>query len=277
MAESQKYYLGDTLINHQYLGDNPTIVLSQYTPTQDEAQEFLTATGITDPTISSAINTLVFDMKTAGIWGKMVAVYPFVGGTATTHKYNLKNAQDTQAAFAINGLAAFTNDSDGITAPGVGSANTFVGSTSDLTTNDVHVSIYVGTDVAANNNIDIGAVYEGRGTQIFTRNASDQWGSKLQDDTNNVISNTDSRGFYQISRDNSSSYYAQKNTTRSTVTQTTAQITIDSTITIGSLAGNGPTTRNYRFISLGTALTTSEMDDFYTLVQTFQTSLSRQV
>jgi hypothetical protein len=35
------------------------------------------------------------------IWEKMVAVYPFIGGTADTHKFNLKNPADSDAAFRI--------------------------------------------------------------------------------------------------------------------------------------------------------------------------------
>ena len=58
-----------------------------------DAAAFLAAAGITDATITSAINTLVIDMKDDGLWSKMDAIYPFVGGTATTHKFNLKNQQ----------------------------------------------------------------------------------------------------------------------------------------------------------------------------------------
>ena len=46
-----------------------------------DAQAFLTATGITDATISGAINTLVLNLKGFNLWSKMYAVYPFVGGT----------------------------------------------------------------------------------------------------------------------------------------------------------------------------------------------------
>ncbi len=49
---------------------------------------FITATSITDATQQTAINTLVTDLKTANIWTKMKALYPFIGGTATTHKFN---------------------------------------------------------------------------------------------------------------------------------------------------------------------------------------------
>ena len=67
-----------------------------------DANAFLTATGITNPTIASAICTLVTSMKADGTWAKCSAIYPFVGGTATTHKFNLKNPADTNAAFRLS-------------------------------------------------------------------------------------------------------------------------------------------------------------------------------
>ena len=74
------------------LGGNTGIYLASLTPAIDpDAQAFLTAAGITDATITSAINTLVVDLKGYNIWTKMKAVYPFVGGTAAAHKFNLKN------------------------------------------------------------------------------------------------------------------------------------------------------------------------------------------
>ena len=58
---------------------------------------FLTATGITNPTISSAVCTLVTSLKSASLWNKFNAIYPMVGGTATTHMYNLRNPANTNA------------------------------------------------------------------------------------------------------------------------------------------------------------------------------------
>jgi len=41
-------------------------------------QAFITATGITEPTQSAALETLVSDLKSYGLWSKMKAVYPMV-------------------------------------------------------------------------------------------------------------------------------------------------------------------------------------------------------
>ena len=61
------------------------------TPAVDpDAQAFITAASITDPTQQIAINQLVVDLKGYNIWSKMKAIYPYVGGTSTSTSYNLK-------------------------------------------------------------------------------------------------------------------------------------------------------------------------------------------
>ena len=66
-----------------------------------DAQAFITAASITDPTQQSAINQLVVDLKGYSIWTKMSAIYPMVGGTASSHKFNLKDPRDLDAAFRL--------------------------------------------------------------------------------------------------------------------------------------------------------------------------------
>ena len=80
-----------------------TFVLNPYSVVSGdvEAAAFITAAGITDPTQQTAINNFVASLKTANIWTKMLAVYPFVGGTATSHKFNLKDPRDLDAAFRL--------------------------------------------------------------------------------------------------------------------------------------------------------------------------------
>lgn len=66
-----------------------------------DAEAFFTAASITDDTQKTAVNQLVLDLKAAGVWTKSKVIYPFVGGTTGTHKYNLKNPLDTDGAFRI--------------------------------------------------------------------------------------------------------------------------------------------------------------------------------
>jgi hypothetical protein len=73
------------------VGNDVQIVLAD-APIDTDAQAFLTATGIVDATQIDAVNTFVTLAKAQGIWNDLDKIYPFVGGTATAHRYNLKNA-----------------------------------------------------------------------------------------------------------------------------------------------------------------------------------------
>ena len=67
-----------------------------------DAKSFLNAATITDTTIQNAVNNLVVQLKDAALWNKFKAIYPMVGGSASTAKWNLKDPRDTDAAFRIS-------------------------------------------------------------------------------------------------------------------------------------------------------------------------------
>jgi PKD repeat protein len=97
-------------------------------PLDPDAEAFLIATNLlSDSTISTAIDALVIDLKNASLWSKFDALYPFVGGTASTHKYNLKDPRDLDAAFRLEfaGSAAAVHTSDGVQFPDQAYAKTF--------------------------------------------------------------------------------------------------------------------------------------------------------
>lgn len=92
-----------------------------------DAQAFITAAGITNPTQQDAINTLVVSLKSNGIWTKMRAIYPFVGGTSTTHKFNLKDPRDLDAAYRLVFNGGITHSNTGALPNGTnGYADTYV-------------------------------------------------------------------------------------------------------------------------------------------------------
>jgi len=116
--------IGGVQVNEIRLG---ATLVWQFAAIDPDAAAFLSAAGITDPTISSAINTLVVDLKAASIWSKMKAVYPFVGGTALTHKWNLLNPVDTDAAFRLTFSGGWTHSANGALPNGTnGYANTHI-------------------------------------------------------------------------------------------------------------------------------------------------------
>ena len=78
------------------------------------ATAFSNASGITDATQKSAINTLVKDLKRFGLWSKIKAFYPFVGGTAESHKWNLIDPRDLDAAYRLTFSGGWTHNTSGI-------------------------------------------------------------------------------------------------------------------------------------------------------------------
>jgi hypothetical protein len=127
-----------------------------------DAVAFLAAAGITDATITSAICTLVTTMKADGTWAKCNAIYPMVGGTATTHKFNLKNPVDTNAAFRLSFVGGWTHSANGALPNGTNAyANTFLTPSTTLTLLNTHLSFYSRTSAIGNNQRDLAAFVGG--------------------------------------------------------------------------------------------------------------------
>jgi hypothetical protein len=61
-----------------------------------------------------AVSTLVDDLKTYSLWNKFSAFYPFVGSTSSSTKWNLKDPRDLDAAFRITWYGGMTFNSDGV-------------------------------------------------------------------------------------------------------------------------------------------------------------------
>lgn len=250
-----------------------------------DAQAFLTATGIVDATITAAINQLVDDLKAENIWTKMAALYPFVGGTADTHKYNLKDPRDLDAAFRITWAGTITHNANGITPDGLtGYGNTHLDG-SNLLDRDVHLSFYSKTDVATNGH-DISASGT---TNLFLRArvATGNFNFRCTGlGTQAIVANANSFGHYVGSRTSATSSTGYKNGV-SLVTNVTNE-SEDTTILsqsffIGAQGASGSpvagtfTSRNYALASIGAGLTPQDADVYYTAVQSFQTALGRQV
>lgn len=251
-----------------------------------DANAFLTAAGITDPTITSAICTLVTTMKADGTWAKCNAIYPMVGGTATTHKFNLKNPADTNAAFRLNFVGGWTHSATGALPNGTNAfADTFLNPLTLLNKTTTHLSIYIRNNL---NNlfypVDIGcstSINNGTDNTILISRYTNLSFSNIATNGSFQLASTDSRGFWNITTNSSASRFFYKNGTQFG-TQATAQNNFPNfNIYIGAVNSGGvltfPSNKQYAFASIGSGLNTTEAAALYTSVQAFQTTLSRQV
>lgn len=264
------------------LGGNTGIYLASLAPSVDpDAQAFITAAGIVDQVEANAINNLVIGMKADGLWTKMKAVYPFVGGTSTSTTYNLKNT----AQYQISWNGGWTWNSNGVTGNGSNSfANTGFNPNSAFSTNDsAHLSLYSRTNSAASAYVDFGAT-NGAGSSTALNSAYTNSALSLLHNGGTGIStsNTNTQGFYLGSRTTSAIHKLFKNTAQIGSTDTTSAGTRPNlNLYLGAYNVNNSalyhTNRNYAFASIGDGLTDTEAANFYTAVQAFQTTLGRQV
>jgi len=259
---------------------NPYAFGPSYDP---DAQAFFTASGLTGTTNLNAINQLVLDLKSYGIWTKMKAIYPFIGGTASLHKWNLKDPQDTNAAFRLVFAGGWTHSSTGAKPNGTnGFADTFLISNGTLNLNSTHLSYYSrtlssGTEVEMGSSsgpqasIDPGSLIEIRtGTTTYFRINS----------LGNYISyaDADSRAFYISNRTASNLINGWRNNVKVATGSIPSSGLSTKTMTIGALyqgTAQYYTTKECAFSSIGDGLTDIEAANLYTAVQTFNTTLGR--
>ena len=263
-----------------------------------DAQAFVVAAGLTNRTQITAVNTLVTALKTAGIWTKMKAIYPFVGGTAYSHKFNLKDPRDADAAFRLTFSGGMTHSSTGVLFGGAnGYADTFFrpGSNYDNTTWNAHMSFYSRSNVEApttnwlsggfgvDSDYASGAYFvlivNRKGTRtIDGRLIGTQWASYTS-------ALDDSRGLFMINKQSEALLKLTKNTTL-LAQNTTSSWSINKPgdkLYLGAVNGSQSYSglnydnKEYAFATIGSGLTDAEATAFYNAVQAYQTALGRAV
>ena len=246
------------------------------TSTDPDADAFIAAANITDPTPQSAIQTLVVALKSNNIWIKLQAFYPFVGGTANSNKWNLKNPTDSNAAFrlAFNGGVTFT--SSGIV--GNGAASTF---NNFLIFNSAGLSfgLYASTiHTLGQNRIPFGGgsnyiQWLNIGSPLITRFAI---GGNTADSTEQ--SGTNTIGYFAVSQNRNSTtrLYYNKTSTLKSITVTSRSSIQTSTNTLLTYQGGGAATN----CTISTAyisqfLDSTDMTNLRTIILNYNTTLGR--
>ena len=248
-----------------------------------DAQAFLTATAITDPTIVTAIDTLVKDLKAQTLWNKFKYIYPFVGGTATTNKFNLKDPQDLDASFRLTFFGGVTH-TNGFNPNGTnGYANTFCAPSLNVTLNSEHLYLTSNTNntPASLDSVDTGA-FNGisQASLVCLRGLGSK--NSFQSRMNGafvVSTNTDAIGSFCATK-TSTDLRLFKNAILTANGLSNGSLSTRN-IFIGTLNLNntpyssGFTNQNYTFATYGDGLTDIDVANLTTIEQAFNTTLGR--
>ena len=239
---------------------------------------WIAATGESDLTILGALNTLESDMATYGLTAKMKALYPMVGGTAAKHKYNFMDTAQYQATF--NG--GWTHSSTGALPNGTNAyADTGI-KVSDFAADSIGMGVYLRTNADVLG-VDVGTVEINGRYQLLTRYAGAIYSAFPNGNALATGSTSDSRGLTTIGRVSTSSRKTFKNgalqfTSSETLTSTSGLNTYDFKLAAGGGAGiTWYSNKQNALTVFKLAFTDTDEANFYTAVQAFQTTLSRQV
>ncbi|MDB5198059.1 MAG: hypothetical protein JWO92_22 [Chitinophagaceae bacterium] len=247
-----------------------------------DAQKFIDSTGITSDTLKNAVNQLVVDLKNAALWSKLKAVYPIIGGTATTHKYNLKDPRDLDAAYRLTFSGTITHSSTGMLSDGSsGYANSHLTPSTALTLNNTHLSYYSNTastqtgfeiGVTSNTYTDefmLACNYSGIGAFISSYVGNSTYRA--------VATPTNSSGFFIGSRINATNLSLYRNgtslatnTQSNTGTLATGAIYLMAWHLTNTGAANNFSQRECAFASIGDGLTSTETSLLTQIVNAFQ-------
>lgn len=243
-----------------------------------DAEAFFTAASITDTTQKSAVNQLVLDLKSYNIWTKMIALYPICGGSASSHAVNLK----TPGTYNLTFATGMTHSSTGMVSNGsTGYADTAFNQVSQsMNLNSTHLSYYSRTSTLGTY-FEIGCVQLAP-DQFFS--LTPNYSGTLYYSNNQTVSPTTTgqtpTGLFLTSRTASNLTTVYKNGA-SLATNTSAPSSgVNRNVWICARNSNGIklySIRECAFASIGNGLDATEAANYYTAVQAYQTTLSRNV
>jgi hypothetical protein len=247
-----------------------------------DAQAFFdrvtTAGGTLSTTEKNATNQLVLDMKSAGIWSSMKAVYPMVGASAAACTQNLKSS-----SFTGTFTSGWTFASTGVTPNGTSAyMSTGLNPSTALTNNNLHFSYYSRTNVnearqdfnASNALVATSEIFLTMFSNVlyFTANmfVPNTASISVANTLGFVIGNTTANNVRNI-------WKGGTKLATNTSTNTTALPNITAILSARANPIQEFSSKQQAFASIGDGLTDTQASNFYTAVQAFQTTLSRNV
>jgi hypothetical protein len=227
----------------------------------------------------TATQTLVTDMKTNGIWTPMKAIYPMVGASAAACAQNLKSS-----SFTGSFSSGWTFASTGVTGNGTSAyfnsgfnPSIEISSAQNFTLGGYQRIQQLREEIMWGNSV--GAT--GTRNELYARQSTGEFFLNLGGGFANVT-NSDARGFY-LGKNNSTNTLTEGFKNGSSVFSSSIGSSMkNANMWLGGIqvySGYSAYSSNeFAFAFLGDGqLTSTDVSNYYTAVQTFQTTLNRQV
>lgn len=246
-----------------------------------EANAFLSAVvsagGTLNSTISGATVTLFTSLVSNGLWDKITQFYPLIGATGPATAIEGKSAT---SKITWNGGMTFTSSgakSNGTNAYG----NIAYNDSTQGTLNSFHFSFYSNQDLGGDAGLVFGVLQGTHQNNLYLDDSSNESGIKLQTSGAYAFaSDTDTLGFYVATRTTDVFQRLYKNGTAitSNTATSTGRPNANQYVFARNNTGVGTdayTNKRGAFISIGSALTQTDVTNLQNAVHTFNTTLGR--
>lgn len=239
----------------------------------------VTAGGTVNSTMSAATYTFYSTIRSAGILDKMYRMYPYIGGTANAHRVEGVNPSVNSGTF----VGGWTHSVSGATPNGTNAYMTQSPTIAPSISSTYGFGAYVNQP---NGDKTIMGSYSDDGVNqgyaaISLANATNQWAAGSNDNLSAAVlaTKTITQGYFAVSRLSDTQIVQKQNTGTSVVTIAKVLDTVPQPI--GSRSDNGAPAdffnKRLAFVFQAQNLSSAELDTLYNAVQTYQTSLGRQV
>ena len=232
----------------------------------------IAAGGSLTTTEQNATKTLVADLKANGLWTPMKAIYPMVGASAAACAQNLKSS-----SFTGTFSTGWTFASTGAT-PNSTFMNTGLNVSSNLSQNSTHLSYYSRTNISSTQ-VEMGVT--GANSTYLLYSYSGVAYSAINESTQapRTTAASPTTGFLIGSRISSSEErYFTNNVAQTRTANSTGLANLNVFLGCYNIGGGAQfSTKECAFASIGDGLTDTQASNFYTAVNTFQTTLNRNV
>mgnify|MGYP001426073325 CR=1 FL=1 len=256
------------------------VIASQINQWDVYAQKYIDSAGITNATEKTAISNCVKQLKDSALWNKLDAIYPFLGSTSASCKWNLKNPVNSNAAFRLTFSGGWTFSSTGALPNGVNAyANTYWNSVANAGTTNASMGVYLRTNTADGAKIDIGFL---RSSPTAVSGITTRFGSEYYGAINTIgagtITNTNTTGFFAVSTIVLDSIIMHRNGTN-TKKNIPSTSNGNLNVFIGARNLDGApvlySDREHIIDFLGDGLTSAELIKLYNIFTTFKTAVGR--
>lgn len=250
--------------------------------------EVLTEGGTLNATISAATNTLYTELKSNGLYDKMIIFYPFVGGTASSHK--LMGDRTSGTSYDMQWYGGLIHSANGVNANGSNAAGKTFFDCGDLPQdrtmmvygNGGNTKGYVtggGQSGLGDENVQIisftnNTGYFGYGS--FNTYVADSVGTEAAGNLVSSVQGT-SGSATVVGYKNGTQVVNNTNVSNTTNTNRYLSLFVDNRISIPNFGFNDASDADVAFLGYAEYFTPAEMVTYSTIIEDFQVALGREL